>query len=218
MKNTLQNRELFQQVVDLLQNARQQVLRTVNSTMVYTYFEIGRIIVEEEQKGKERAEYGKQLLKGLSEQLKKEFGKGFSVDNLQNMRKLFLIYSNYETASSISENSVSKSETVSSNSNLINSDYKFAVSFILTWSHYVFLLSIDDEKERKFYEIESIKNKWSVRELRRQYDTALYTRLSLSRDKEGILKLSEEGQIIEKPKDIIKDPYILEFLGLQNAS
>lgn len=223
MTKTLQNKELFQQVVDLLQNARQQVLRTVNSTMVYTYFEIGRIIIEEEQNGKERAEYGKQLLKGLSEQLTKEFGKGFSVDNLQNMRKLFLIYSNYETMSSISENSESKSliaksntksETVSSNSNLINSDYKFAISFILTWSHYIFLLSIDDTRERKFYEIESIKNNWSVRELKRQYNSALYTRLSLSRDKEGILKLSEEGQIIEKPKDIIKDPYILEFLGL----
>lgn len=93
MTRTLQNKELFQQVVDLLQNARQQVLRTINSTMVYTYFEIERIIVEEEQNGKERAEYGKQLLKGLSEELKKEFGKGFSVDNLENMRKLYLTYS-----------------------------------------------------------------------------------------------------------------------------
>lgn len=219
MTKTLQNKELFQQVVDLLQNARQQVLRTVNSTMVYTYFEIGRIIVEEEQNGKERAEYGKQLLKGLSEQLKREFGKGFSVDNLQNMRKFFLVYSNYEPVSSISEitsNNVqipelnAKSETVSSN--LINTEYKFAVSFILTWSHYIFLLSIDETRERKFYEIESIKNNWSVRELKRQYNSALYTRLSLSRDKEAILKLSVEGQIIEKPKDIIKDPYILEFL------
>ncbi|CAM3944670.1 MULTISPECIES: PDDEXK nuclease domain-containing protein [Flavobacterium] len=223
MIRTLQNKELFQQVVDLLQNARQQVLRTVNSTMVYTYFEIGRIIVEEEQNGKERAEYGKQLLKGLSEELKKEFGKGFSVDNLENMRKFYLTYSisefltrilqiqNSETLTRISENTISQSV----NGELENQKTQTLISFFkLTWTHYVFLMRIDDEKERNFYEIESIKNNWSVRELKRQYDSALYTRLSLSRDKEGILKLSKEGQIIEKPKDIIKDPYILEFLGL----
>ena len=195
----IQNTNLFQQVIDLLQNAREQVLRTVNSTMTYTYFEIGRMIVEEEQNGKERAEYGKQILKGLSGQLTKEFGKGFSVDNLQNMRRLYLIYSNYETLSSIS----SKNE-----SNL------FRLNFMLTWSHYIYLMNIEDSRERKFYEIESIKYRWSLRELKRQYDSALYTRLTLSRDKKGILELSEKGQIIEKPKDIIKDPYILEFLGL----
>lgn len=103
MGKSIQNKELLQQVVDLLQQARQQVLRTVNLTMVYTYFEIGRIIVEEEQNGKERAEYGKQLLKGLSADLKLEFGKGFSVDNLQNMRKLFLAYSIYGAVSSTSK-------------------------------------------------------------------------------------------------------------------
>lgn len=218
MEKSIQNKELLQQVVDLLQQARQQVLRTVNSTMVYTYFEIGRIIVEEEQNGKERAEYGKQLLKGLSADLTLEFGKGFSVDNLQNMRKLFFAYSNYETVSSISRDKFldtnTKPETVSSISKDEQLDYKFAVSFMLSWSHYLFLISIEDVKERKFYEIESIKNSWSLRQLKRQYDTALFTRLSLSRDKEGILKLAKEGQIIEKPKDIIKDPYILEFLGL----
>lgn len=199
MSKNLQNIELFQQVVALLQDARQQVLRTVNSTMTYTYFEIGRMIVQEEQNGKERAEYGKQILKGLSEQLTNEFGKGFSVDNLQNMRKLYLMYSNYETLSSIS----SKEELS-----------VVTLNFMLTWSHYIFLMNIDDSRERKFYEIESIKYQWSLRELKRQYDSALFTRLALSRDKEGVLKLSEEGQIIEKPKDIIKDPYILEFLGL----
>ncbi|RBA28868.1 PDDEXK nuclease domain-containing protein [Flavobacterium tibetense] len=213
MSKEVQNTNLFQQVAVLLKNAKQQVLRAVNSTMVYTYFEIGRMIVEEEQNGKERADYGKQVLKGLSEQLTKEFGKGFSVDNLQNMRKLYLIYSNYETLSSISEDVKTKSETPSSISEKKESPV-VALHFILTWSHYTFLMNIDDAKERKFYEIESIKNRWSLRELKRQYNSALYTRLALSRDKEGILKLSEEGQIIEKPKDIIKDPYILEFLGL----
>ncbi|UFH46107.1 DUF1016 N-terminal domain-containing protein [Flavobacterium galactosidilyticum] len=103
MSNDIQNKILFSQVVELLQNARQQVLRTINSTMVYTYFEIGRVIVEEEQKGKDRAEYGKQLLKGLSKQLNQEFGKGFSVVNLENMRKFYLIYSIPQALSMISE-------------------------------------------------------------------------------------------------------------------
>ncbi|MBA4277640.1 PDDEXK nuclease domain-containing protein [Flavobacterium sp.] len=223
MSKDLQNKILFQQVVELLQNARQQVLRNVNQTMTITYFEIGRMIVEEEQNGKDRAEYGKQLLKGLSQQLTKEFGKGFSVENLERIRKFYVVYSNSLTVSTISENV--KSQTVSTNlqisentSILPQSEMSKSVTlsriFKLNWSHYNFLIRIDDEKERRFYEIESEKYNWSVRELKRQYDSALYARLALSRDKEGILKLSEEGQIIEKPKDIIKDPYILEFLGL----
>ena len=214
---------LFHQVAELLQNARQQVLRTVNSTMTFTYFEIGRMIVEEEQNGKERAEYGKQVLKGLSEQLTNEFGKGYSVRNLEQIRRFFLIYSNSETLSRILQIQIPQtvsaklknSKTQSLSSEFKNIDFQTLVSFFrLTWSHYTFLMRIDDEKERSFYEIESEKYNWSVRELKRQYDSALYTRLSLSRDKEGILKLSEKGQIIEKPKDLIKDPYILEFLGL----
>lgn len=211
MSDGLQNKVIFQQVAELLQNARQQVLRTVNSTMTITYFEIGRIIVEEEQNGKDRAEYGKQLLKDLSKQLTKEFGRGFSIDNLENMRKLFLTFSKSETLSRILQ--IQKEQTVSAEFNKV--DYQTLSSFFkLTFSHYIFLMRIEDEKERRFYKIESEKHNWSVRELKRQYDTALYTRLALSRDKEGILKLSEQGQIIEKPKDIIKDPYILEFLGL----
>lgn len=229
MTKTFQNKEIFQQVVDLLQQARQQVLQTVNSTMVYTYFEIGRIIVEEEQNGKERAEYGKQLLKGLSEELKREFGKGFSVENLDRMRKFYRTYSissslmrilDIKNSSSVATNSkdvklAGIQKTQSPPAELKDNTYLTLLSFFkLTWTHYIFLMRIDDEKERSFYEIESLKNNWSVRELKRQYDSALYIRLSLSRDKQGILKLSEKGQIIEKPRDIIKDPYILEFLGL----
>ncbi|HWS60657.1 MAG TPA: PDDEXK nuclease domain-containing protein [Flavobacterium sp.] len=235
MSKDLNNKILFQQVVELLQNARQQVLRTVNSTMVCTYFEIGRIIVEEEQSGKDRAEYGKQILKGLSVQLTNEFGKGFSVENLDRMRKFYRVYSISSSLMRIFE--ITNSSLVMTNSNILdlNSEIENAVIskpqsltgefkneipqslisfFKLTWTHYIFLMRIDDEKERRFYEIESEKCNWSVRELKRQYDSALYTRLALSRDKEGVLKLSEQGQIIEKPKDIIKDPYILEFLGL----
>ncbi|WP_427872869.1 PDDEXK nuclease domain-containing protein [Flavobacterium sp. MMS24-S5] len=223
MSDGLQNKVIYQQVAELLQNARQQVLRTVNSTMTITYFEIGRIIVEEEQNGKDRAEYGKQLLKGLSEQLTKEFGKGFSIRNLEQIRQFYIIFSKSEsltrilkiqkTQSLTAEFKSEKTQSVSAEFNKV--DYQTLASFFkLTFTHYVFLMRIEDEKERRFYKIESEKHNWSVRELKRQYDTALYTRLALSRDKEGILKLSEQGQIIEKPKDIIKDPYILEFLGL----
>lgn len=212
MSNDLQNKVLFQQIAELLHNARQQVLRTVNSTMVYTYFEIGRVIVEEEQNGKERAEYGKQILKSLSKQLTKEFGKGFSVDVLERIRKFHLIYSKSATLSRILE--IGNSETVLRKSENPENQKLLYTFFKLTWSHYIFLMRIDDENERRFYEIESEKYNWSVRELKRQYDSALYTRLALSRDKEGILELSQKGQIIEKPKDLIKDPYILEFLGL----
>jgi predicted nuclease of restriction endonuclease-like (RecB) superfamily len=235
MTKQVQNKQLFNQVAELLQNARQQVLRTVNSTMTYTYFEIGRMIVEEEQNGKDRAEYGKQILKGLSEQLTTEFGKGFSIDILERIRKFYLVYSksetllrilsiqNSETVSRISEDRKSQSlitELQNEKTQTLSIEFKSIDSatlisfFKLTWSHYTFLMRIDDEKERSFYEIESEKYNWSVRELKRQYDSALYARLALSRDKEGVLKLSEEGQIIEKPKDLIKDPYILEFLGL----
>jgi len=217
VSENLKNKALFSQVVALLQNARLQVLRTVNSTMVYTYFEIGRMIVEEEQSGKERAEYGKQLLKGLSEQLTIEFGKGFSVANLENIRKFYLAYSisetvsrilqihNSETMSGVSENS--NSSSVATNSK--NEKMQSLISILrLTWSHNSFLMRIDDEKERRFYEIESEKYNWSVRELKRQYDSALYTRLALSRDAAGVLKISEQGKIIEKSKNLIKDPYI----------
>lgn len=223
MSDGLQNKVIFLQVAELLQNARQQVLRTVNSTMTLTYFEIGRIIVEEEQNGKDRAEYGKKLLKSLSQQLTKEFGKGFSIRNLEFIRKFYLTYSNSEALTRILEiqkkQSLTEEFKYQKTQSLISfsdkSITKSLISFFkLTWTHYIFLIRIDDERERRFYEIESEKHNWSVRELKRQYDSALYTRLALSRDKEGILKLSEEGQIIEEPKDLIKDPYILEFLGL----
>lgn len=199
MINKPSNTEFYTQIVDLLQSARSKVVRTVNQTMVLTYFEIGRMIVEEEQDGKERADYGKQILKELSDVLTREFGKGFSVDNLENMRRFYLVYGKSETLSRISERVIS--ETSSRN-------------FDLSWSHYLKLIRIDDENERKFYEIEAYNNNWSVRELQRQFDSALYTRLVLSRNKEKVKELSEKGLVLEKPKDAIKAPYILEFIGL----
>jgi len=208
MTNKPSNTKFYSQIVDLLQSARNKVVRTVNQTMVLTYFEIGRMIIEEEQGGKERADYGKSLLKELSKVLTTEFGKGFSVDNLENMRRFYLVYGKSETLSRISSKAIS--ETTSR-------ELK-QEEFILSWSHYLKLMRIDDENERKFYEIEAAKNNWSVRELDRQYDSALYARLVLSRDKEEVKKLSEKGLVLEKPKDVIKDPYILEFIGLPEKS
>jgi len=179
------------EIKTLLNQARKRVYKSVNSIMTQTYFEIGKRIVQEEQRGKSRADYGKKLLKNLSDELTKEFGKGFSVDNLENMRRFYLVYS--------------KSETVSR-------------KFLLSWSHYIFLSRIQNDEERNFYEIEAIENGWSLRELKRQFDSALYERLALSRDKNKVLELSKKGQVVQKPQDLIKDPYILEFIGLDEKS
>ena len=191
-KREIENMEIVKNVIDLLENARKKVVTTVNQTMVLTYFEIGRMIVEEEQKGENRAEYGKKILKILSKKLTEKYKKGFSLTNLKQIRSFYLVYSE-------------KGQTVSD-------------QFKLSWSHYVKLSRISNPDERKFYEIEAVKNNWSLRELERQFDSALYTRLSLSRDKKKVLELSQKGQIIEKPQDLIKDPYILEFIGLPEQS
>ena len=193
--------DFYRKIEELLKNAQNTVVQTVNQTMVITYFEIGKMIVQEEQNGKERAQYGKQLMRELSQRLSKEFGKGFSITNIQQMRNFYLIYQKQQTLSVNSE----KQQTQSN-------------KFNLSWSHYLKLMRIEDERERKFYEIETYKNNWSLRELQRQYDSALYTRLVLSRDKKGVLELAEKGLVIEKPRDAIKDPYILEFLGLPEQS
>ncbi len=188
---------LFDNIKKLLQDARKSVVQTINSTMVYTYFEIGRMIVEDQQKGKERAEYGKETLKTLSKRLTEEFGKGFSVYNLERMRNFYNLYKSRISASAMR-----------------NSKNPFKLS----WTHYLKLLSIEDDDERRFYEIECKKGNWSVRELQRQFNSALYERLVLSRDKTKIKELSEKGQIIEGPVDVIKDPYVLEFLALKEEA
>lgn len=195
--NHISLNDLSRKVVNLLIEARKHVIQTVNHTMVLTYFEIGRMIVEEEQNGRERAGYGTQLLTDLSQNLTKEFGKGFSVTNLKQMRTFYTVYSIRQTAS----DELGKGQTLSD-------------EFKLSWSHYLKLMRIDDILERRFYETEAFKNNWSLRELDRQYNSALFTRLALSKDKNEILKLAEQGQILEKPQDVVKDPYILEFIGL----
>jgi len=202
MKKDKETNELYAKIADLLQKARMSVVRNINHTMVYTYYEIGRMIVEDEQQGEERAQYGKRVLKELSARLAFEFGKGFSEDNLDRMRSFYLVYSK-----SISATGLRKSEDT-------NEERSAIPQFPLSWSHYLKIMRIDDPNERRFYEIECAQNNWSLKELQRQFDSALYLRLALSRDKDGIKQLAEKGQIIVKPQDIIKEPYILEFLGL----
>ena len=204
MTNKVSNSNFHSQIIGLLKSARQGVIQSINHTMVLTYFEIGRMIVEEQQNGKDRAGYGKELIKGLSSTLTQEFGKGFSQRNLEQMRQFYLAYSKAQT---LSAESVRSRKTQS-----LSADFK------LSWSHYLTLIRIEDADERSFYEIESAKNNWSVRELQRQYDSALYTRLALSRDKDKLKELSEKGLILHEPKDAIKDPYILEFIGLPEKS
>lgn len=167
-----------------------------------TYYEIGRRIYEEEQHGKERAGYGKYLLKELSGYLLKRFGKGFSVTNLKQMRKFYLTYVDDQIGQIVSDQ-FKNLPTVSSGR-----------KFFLSWSHYLKLMRISNINERHFYEIEAAKNDWSLSEMKRQFDSALYERLALSTNKDKVTRLATEGQIIEKPEDAVKDPYVLEFLGL----
>ena len=190
--------DFYSKISDLLHLARKTAVLLVNKTIVLTYFEIGKLIVEEEQNGKKRATYGKQILKELSNRLTKEFGKGFSVENLDRMRYFYKTYS-YRISSTVL--------TISEKNQVEPNEFK------LSWSHYLMLMRIDNADERQFYEIEAAENYWSLRELRRQFDSALYERLALSRNKEEIKKLSEKGQIIEKAQDSLKEPYVLEFLG-----
>ena len=185
----ISDNSLYNKIASILEESRKFVATTVNTAMVQTYFEIGRLIVEEEQHGNVRAEYGKETLKNLSIKLTTNYGKGFSQRNLEQMRQFYLVYS-----TQIPQTPSAK--------------------FSLSYSHYLFLMRIENPEERKFYEIESSQNNWSLRELKRQFDSALFERLSLSKDKEKVKSLAVQGQIIENPCDIVKDPYVLEFLGL----
>lgn len=188
--NLIKN-NFYQEIKELLYSAKNRVYQTINTTMTQTYFQIGKRIVEEEQGGETRAEYGSALLKNLSSELIKEFGKGYSEQNLKNMRQFYLIYQKRQTVSS---------------------------EFKLSWSHYIFLTRIENINERNFYEIESIENSWSLRELKRQFDSGLFERLKLSSDKQKVKELSLNGQVIQTAQDLIKDPYILEFVGLPELS
>lgn len=196
------NEKFFLNIAELLETARKNVKTAVNLSMVCTYFEIGRRIFEEEQNGEQRAAYGKYLMNELSTYLTAQFGKGFSVTNLKQMRQFYIVYSQDQISQTVSDQ-FGNLPTVSTGR-----------KFFLSWSHYLKLMRISNVEERHFYEIEAAKNNWSLSELNRQFDSALYERLALSIEKDKVYRLAQKGQVIEKPVDAIKDPYVLEFLGL----
>lgn len=200
---------LFKEIRALIMASRNAVVRNINAVQVMTSFEIGRRIVEHEQQGENRAEYGKALLKALSNSLTAEFGKGFSRSNLQNMRNFYVTYRNRLPE---------KCQMPSGKSGVIEKTKGLSEKFSLSWSQYVFLIGIKDDDVRSFYEIEAANNSWTLPELTRQYNSGLYERLALSRDKDGVRKLAKEGQVVSKQEDLIKEPYILEFLGLDEKA
>lgn len=202
---------LIEQVRTLVQSARRTAAANINRLQVLTNFGIGRLIVEHEQQGQDRAAYGEETLIHLSASLTVEFGRGFSRANLEYMRKFYLLWQ--DRVGQISQRPSGKlpsSEIVQTPSGTSH------VPFTLSWSHYVVLLSIRSEQERRFYEVESAQSGWSVPELKRQVNASLYERLALSRDKTRVRRLAEEGHIATRPSDMLKDPYILEFLGLED--
>jgi predicted nuclease of restriction endonuclease-like (RecB) superfamily len=229
---------LIAEVRQLIQSARHATATVVNTFQVRTNFEIGRRIVEHEQKGEKRAEYGQELLKTLSIRLTEEFGKGFSPVNLSHMRRFFLTWKErvqifQQPTEKLASNGIHQQPAVK----LVSSEIfqtlseklvpveiaqqpagQFLKPFTLSWTHYVCLLGIKNPDERSFYEIEATNEGWSVPELKRQKASCLYERLALSRDKAGVKKLAEKGQIITKPEDVLKEPLVLEFLGLDEKA
>ncbi|TAE19262.1 MAG: DUF1016 domain-containing protein [Bacteroidetes bacterium] len=183
----------YQTLIDLVEaeylNSRQKAHKAIDTAMLLGYWRIGQYMVEYEQKGNIKAEYGKKVLLEVSKDLRLRVGKGVSRTNIANMRLLYLKYPIVQT-----------------------------LSGQLSWSHYVSLLSIHDDLERSFYEKQCILEGWGVRELERQIDSALFQRFALSKNKEEVLQLAQEGQKYETPKDIFKDPYIFEFLGLSEET
>lgn len=221
--NNQEINDLFQKVVDLITQARKRVATTVNIAEVYTKFHIGQYIVEYEQKGEIRAEYGKAVLKELSKRLTDRLGDGWGYSTLKNIKQFYLVYAKrLNTVEPIENSKLSlQNEEKKYNQDLVqDKKAKHCLafseeSFTLSWSHYLILMRITDPMARRFYEIECRQQDWSVRQLSRQVASSLYERLVLSRNKDEVMRLAQEGQTIEKPSDIIKNPITLEFLGLK---
>jgi predicted nuclease of restriction endonuclease-like (RecB) superfamily len=227
MKNKMSRPEnyvnLLNRIGSILVEARTKVVREINKTQVLAYWEIGREIVVFEQKGMVRAEYGEELIVRLTKDMTERFGKGFSERNLRNMRAFYLNFPIRQTVSAKfiekgkSQIPPGKSKTLSQKST-IQQTVSAKFEPMLSWSHYCELLKVEEPIARSFYEQEAIQNSWSVRELKRQINSMLFERLALSKDTKAIMKMARKGQIIEKPEDAIKDPYILEFLNFKEET
>ena len=179
------SRDMYMRIRAIIENSRGNIARAVNSEMVIAYWNIGREIIEEEQKGRNRAGYGQKLLETLAVRLASDYGKGFDASNLWNMRRFYQVYPILD-----------------------------ALRRELSWTHYRILMRVEESNARMFYEKECIKNVWSARELERQKSSLLFERLALSKDKKGLLKLANKGLELQTYEDMIKDPYVLEFTGL----
>lgn len=215
---------LIAEVRGLILSARHAAASTVNTLQVLTNFEIGRRIVEHEQGGNERAGYGDSVMRTLAEGLTREFGRGFSKRNLDYMRRFYLEYAfrvppivQKASAQLAPRQKIRKPSGEPAASEIVQKPSAQS-AFRLSWSHYVLLLGIKDLDERSFYEIESGREGWSIPELKRQVASCLFERLALSRNKKAVRRLADEGQIVTKPEDILKEPYVLEFLGLDEKA
>lgn len=209
---------LIKDIREIISQARSMTRRSVNSLQVISNYLIGKRLVDSEPEGEERAIYGKATLKKLSAELTQEFGRGYSETNLEYMRKFYRTYSSAielipQTASEELPSEKQKSQAMSEAFSLSRIGQTLSAQLQLSWSHYLFLMGIYNKDERRFYEIESANENWSLRELKRQFNSSLYERLALSKDKAGVKKLSDQGQLLEKHGDVIKDPLVLEFLG-----
>lgn len=208
---------LFERISALIEESRKKVATAVNIAEVYTKYEIGRYIVEDEQEGKARAAYGKQVLPILSQKLTDKFGGGWSLETLKSARKFYSVYAPL----AIGSTALTKSAKGTGKTNLVNSVDQIQIApaephkFVLSWSHYLVLMRIKDDGARSFYEEECAKQNWGVRWLQRQVGSSLYERIALSSDRDKVVRMAKEGEIIEKPADIIKNPVTLEFLGLK---
>ena len=211
---------LFERISGLIEQARNVVVNTAKAAEVKTRYEVGRYIFEDEQKG-ERAAYGKQILKNLSVKLMDRFGDDWSYDTLIRCRKFYTSYQNAEIVATPLPQLENLGESAESKEDMNCGNAVAPIRlprFILSWSHYLILMRIENIEARSFYEIEAAQQNWSVSQLSRQVGSSLYERLALSRNKDEVMRLAKEGQTIEKPQDIIKDPLTLEFLGLKPDS
>ncbi len=230
-ENKLQTSEenLFERISALIEQSRNSVKTVVNTAMVYTYYHVGKYIVEDEQQGNQRAEYGKAVLKKLSKKLTDRLGNGWGYSNLRQIRQFYITYSDLTNAVCQIKNTtnVRYDKQCLPNFEIVDSIFKIpdnnknenhclsVPTFSLSWSHYLILMRVSDPMARSFYEIVCREQDWSVRQLNRQVNSSLYERLALSRNKDEVMRLASEGQTIEKPSDVIKNPLTLEFLGLK---
>ena len=222
------NNELLTRIRQIWETAREHTVRSVNSAHVCANWLIGQQIVEAEQGGTERAEYGTQLLKNLSVKLTEDYGSGFSVSALRYMRLFYLGYPellpiHHAVRDELDDTSDLVSTSLRQMLPIVSSmqpDASWETGRLhpsLSWTHYRTLLKVENQTARNFYEVEAVKNSWSTRQLARQINSLLFERLLKSRDKEGLLALANQGLLANRPEDIIKDPYVLEFLDLPES-